>query len=295
MFIEDIPCRLHIARHEYGKFRQHRRLHRALCALNHGIRKPLIIYQMAKVGSSSVLRSLRECGLGTIHHLHFLLPENVSIFYPRIRHPEQEPFIQHMQKMHLQRLGDWQAYVGGCRELKVITMVRDPIARNFSLFFQHLGVFTGAQTSDLHCSTQELRDIFLYRFQHAIPLVWFDIELHQALGIDVYRHPFPKEQGHLRIQQGGVDLLILKAEIDDTIKVQAIRNFLGIRDFSMIQANVSQDKSYGMLYKQFVREVHLPESYIEAMCYSKYMNHFYTGAEMDRVRSKWIRTVSAGS
>jgi hypothetical protein len=287
MMLRDIPCRLRIMQKEYQRHPHQRRRAKAARAVKHLTRKPLIIYQMAKVGSSSVLKSLNVYDQRTIHHLHFLKPENVAMFTPRLRHAAQEPFLQNIQQMHLQRLADFHAYAGNCRGLKVITLVRDPIARNISLFFQHFAAYTGFRPADSHLSVRELTDIFLYRFQHAIPLVWFDIELRETLGIDVYQDAFPKDIGYIEIKRNDIHLLLIKSEISDTRKEVILTRFLGLDDFHLVTANVSQDKEYGQLYRTFLQEVRLPHSYVETMCHSKYLTHFYTPAEIDRIRKKW--------
>ena len=49
--------------------------------------------------------------------------------------------------------------------------------------------------------------------------------------------------------------------------------------------------SYAATYADFIRNLELPECYVEIMCGSEYMRHFYTDAEIESIRSKWRNRV----
>jgi hypothetical protein len=74
-----------------------------------------------------------------------------------------------------------------CRRWKVVTLVRDPIARNISGFFQTLQSEFGldyekAESMDEEDVARELVDIFLEKVTwHDYPLTWFDTELKSVL------------------------------------------------------------------------------------------------------------------
>ena len=156
-----------------------------------------------------------------------------------------------------------------------------------SAFFHNFERFTGTEYENADFTSEELVDMFVKEYRHPVPLIWFDVEMRQTLGIDVYEYPFPREKGHLSIKKGNFELLILKLEVDDSIKEKAIAEFLDIEDFRLIRANVGQDKDYARTYKDFLRTIRLPEAYVEIMCNSLFTRHFYSDAEIEAVRSKW--------
>jgi len=85
---------------------------------------------------------------------------------------------------------------------------------------------------------------------------------------------FRKNRDCLRINEDNVDLLILKLETSDSVKENAIADFLGLKEFKLVRTNVGENKNYRVMYKEFKQNLKLPLSYIEKMCISKYFNHF---------------------
>lgn len=112
-----------------------------------------------------------------------------------------------------------------------------------------------------------------------------------VLGIDAYQYPFPKENGYLTIKQGNFELLIIKLEVDDSVKEKAIMEFLCIEDFKLTRSNLDQDKNYAKTYREFLEAIELPETYVEIMCSSEYVRHFYSDTEIEAIRSKWRKRV----
>lgn len=175
------------------------------------------------------------------------------------------------------------------RKLKVITLIREPVARNVSDFF--LRTFT-LKTLNLpmhkEISLESLKTYFLENFPHNVTLNWFDVELKQMIGLDVYSVPFPKIKGY-KIYKGGdihPDVLLLKLEKLNECASRAFKEFLGIDEF-ILQNKIPVGRRYYQSYKKFVSIKMLPQSYIEKMYTSKYAKHFYTDTELNEYRKKW--------
>lgn len=124
------------------------------------------------------------------------------------------------------------------------------------------------------------------------PLTWFDVEMREALGIDIYHYPFPREKGYTTIQAGNIELLIFKAELAQQIKEQVCADFLGLANFQLVKRNAARTTPYSTTYTRFIQNAPLPSSYVETMCQSKYMQHFYTDEEMQQVRDRWTRSTA---
>ncbi|RMF29402.1 MAG: hypothetical protein D6759_13910, partial [Chloroflexi bacterium] len=251
-------------------------------------KEPLIVYQMGKVGSSTVVASLEALSLDSpIYHIHTLTWEGIRSgerIYRAIYGDSRPPSFSRMKHLlasrHLRRQLD--RGVRGPR-WKVITLVRDPIARNISDFFQLIDWWLPhflPRYEAGEATIEEAIATFLERYYHDEPLNWFDIELKASLGIDVFATPFPKSTGYQVYQGEGVDLLVLKLERLDECAPEAFRAFLGVERFELIRANVSSDKMYGDAYRAFVKAIRLPDSYIEQMYTSRYVRHFYSDEEI---------------
>jgi hypothetical protein len=216
---------------------------------------PVIVYQMAKVGSSSVCDSLKMYGIRPVFHVHRFNPP-VNGYGRRI--------YKHIIKPN--------------RKADFITLVRDPISRNISNFFG--GVIRKKYSN----SVNELIHMFPNFVHGNNPLTWFDVELKKILNIDIYSYPFPKEKGSLVIENGNFRLLVLKLELNDSNIEKAIIDFLCIDDdFKLIRTNVSRNKIIGDTYKEFKKKLILPQGYIDQMTNSKYFKHFYSKNEIKKI------------
>lgn len=261
---------------------------------------PLVVYQMGKVGSSSIVESLRLLNLNKcVYHVHSLDLETLSklrkIYYgddpyywfkkylPRSYHLFQSEYLYHQLKKR-QEQKQWQ----------IVTLVRDPVARNVSSFFQTLDL----RISDFIEKYQagmltiaQLQQIFLEEFEeHEIPLIWLDKELKGVLGIDVYATPFPKAKGYQICRGESVEVLLIKLEMLNQCTQEAFKEFLGIENFILSQSNVADDKKYDKIYREFMQSLWLPDSYLDTMYNSKYIRHFYSNEEISRFRTKWSQS-----
>ncbi|MCP4525595.1 MAG: hypothetical protein GY833_06775 [Aestuariibacter sp.] len=220
-------------------------------------RTPILVYQMGKVGSLSVYESLLACDVKALH-----------------LHEMEAPYMREIARKD---------------QVRIISLVREPIGRHISDFFQNFELHTGVAHDQAAFDPATLSKIFLDKKKFWRPSSWFDREMKTQLGIDVYDYPFPQEKGYLLIKQGKYEILILKLELDDTIKEKVISEFLGLDNFELIRKNVAQDKTYAKTYREFKNALRLPEQLIEAMCNARYTRHFYSHTEIEAMRAKYER------
>ena len=95
--------------------------------------EPVIVYQMGKVGSSTVCSSLKKLKDFDVYHIHVLTEESIkklenvykSNFHKTSFFPVHILESQYLSKQLEQGKKKW----------KVVTLVREPIIRNISLCF----------------------------------------------------------------------------------------------------------------------------------------------------------------
>jgi hypothetical protein len=223
----------------------------------------VFIYQMGKVASSSTYQSLKKQYSGACIQSHSFTRNNDNIhvkFLFEILQREKLP-------------------------LKIISMVREPISRNISAFFQNFERDTGVKHKANQHSVEELKDIFLRNYNHEIPLIWLDENINKNFGIDVYKSPFP-EKGYDIFKNREVELLLFKHNLEDRIKEEILGDFIGITNFKLTSANVGEEKEYASTYKKFC-ELNLPEYYLDQMLNSKYATHFYN-KKLKEIRKRWV-------
>lgn len=237
---------------------------------------PLVVFSMAKTGSSAIAAALRATGRGPVHHVHDLDPEFLAREELDYRWSGRPWRI-----WDAQRLLRTPATV--TRPWTVVSLVRDPIAQTVSAFFQpaaRRGLLRPGAT------VEDLRQRFGDRLDH-LPLRWFDRRLLPALGIDVFATPFDTYARFTLIQTPTVRLLLLRSE-DLAVAPTALALLLNQPEpVPVPRVNVGADKSYADLYEQLRQSLRPSPRQLDAAYGSRVVRHFYTEPEIDRFRMVW--------
>jgi hypothetical protein len=291
-----------VQRHYFSaRFYYHLRLKREIARQ----KQLILVYQMGKVGSSTVVRSLKA---------HNIQSFNVHTFDPFFLKRGQKIFKAEFYAANIlpRTLWDQQLirrqiiHSSAGKPIKIISLVRDPVARNVSHFFQwpnmvleqsdggyHLRspVFNYDRILKAEAIEGELANLFMTRFKlHERPLIWFDKELKRHFGIDVYSCEFPKGKGYSIYRNGQTDALVIKLEQLGDIARSAFKEFLGIESFELVDANIGREKNTSELYGRFLDSIKLPPDYLDAMYNSRFVAHFYSRKEIDGFRARWSRS-----
>jgi Putative capsular polysaccharide synthesis protein len=229
---------------------------------------PVLIFQMGKVGSTSLRDSLSPIWPGLTVHTHNF------------------PLDMKRNKKGLRLLYNEVIRRGG--PLFVISPVREPIARMVSTFFKGFERHTGVEYSKSRFSIDELTRIFLQNTDHGRPIVWYDRFFKPTLGIDVYDHEFPS-RGIQVIHHKNTRVLLMRSELPDSVKESAVRDFLDLTAFSLSNRNVGSQQPYAETYRKFLDEFIAPDWYIQRMYESRFFNHFYGEAFKNSLIEKWTR------
>jgi hypothetical protein len=261
--------------------------HRALRRMTRecDAQRPIVVYTMGKTGNKSVAHALRDA-LGTrVFRIHRLHPTEVAAAERRYWsvHSGERP-------MHL-----WESeYLLGrpptlTNPWDVVTMVREPIAQAVATFFQSRG---GVIDLPRNATGESLARAFVDHNKYRRPLRWFDREFKFCLECDVYQHRFDPEHGYGIIEAPAVRVLILRTE-SMRVAPQALADFFGlVGPVPLPRHNVSSEKDYAATYRSFTRQAVIPAEILDLAYESRYAQHFYSLAELDRFRSTWERTTA---
>lgn len=271
-------------------------------------RAPILIYTVGKVGSSTVADSLAASGLdASIYHLHWLRPDRLAKD-ERLQREAAERYRGTPLEAHFRPRYVWRGQFlapqlgrppqGGGR-WKVITLVRDPLARNVSSFFQNLPLLDYDYRARLAARSEaEVVEELLALFERSYlgpggvtdvdgdPLTWFDQELAPVFGVDVYQRSFPIERGFDLYDSSTARVLLLRLEDLDRCAPAAFREFLGLQHFSMRHQQIAEDKAYASLYRRFRAALRVPDAALDRIYGSRYARHFYTQAELEGFRAR---------
>jgi len=242
---------------------------------------PVIVYQMGKVGSTSLTHSLDQHGVWPVHQVHRLDPSHLEEIK---RHRTDRGLDNTFPDVHKRGLQVYREIVEPRQSAKLISLVRNPVDRNVSAFFYN---FVDVEEQYEDCSASELIPPFLEAYSHDVPLTWFQREPEVTLGIDVYDTPFPHGRGYIKLQNGPFELLVLRTELPDNKKAEAVQRFLGLTEFQIQRRNTGQNKEYAETYDSFKQRITLPDSYLDRMLQSQYAQHFYSAEEIERTYDRW--------
>ncbi len=143
---------------------------------------PIVVFTMGKVGSTTVMYSLEKSGLpNPVFHTHFISRDHINKTFELIKSWGMGPKMPlgMRQGVGLQRLGQltWDK-----KRWKIITMVREPVAREISDLFQnphhfpHLLKLDGAAfISGAIAELQEILSTFDPQTNYTV--CWFDWEM----------------------------------------------------------------------------------------------------------------------
>ncbi|VAW85380.1 hypothetical protein MNBD_GAMMA16-1662 [hydrothermal vent metagenome] len=256
---------------------------------------PVIVYQMGKVGSTAIVEGLHNSSRNTpIFHVHFLAKPRIDDAYYRLRKLRTK-FNANTWCLYESEFV--RRYVIGAKnpsKIKLITLFREPIARNISSFFYNIDKYVPAfNTFDIEdpISIKKLEKLYLNNFvEHEYAIQWFSDELEATFGINVFESKFNTQKGYVIIKDAHTEVLVIKLEKLKDCALNSIEEFLGIKDFTLHKANTSEEQPYNEFYKKFLKEAKLPVSYIDKMYSSQFMKHFYSTEEINQFREKWIST-----
>ena len=253
----------------------------------YGIRSPIIVYQMGKVGSSSLYAGLRALYLNVpVYQCHMLNNLDAIEESVRQRYPSAPPILSQVEIGRSLRREIEQKK--GTR-WNLISMVREPVARNVSAFFQNLNDILPDARTRLENNTLNvawLHNEFLTRYIHNAPADWFDSQMRDVFNIDVFAAPFPIERGYQMYTGPNARLLVLRYDNLNERITPAMFEFLGLNNFTLPRANVTDDKEYRDLYRRFL-ETPLPMDYVTQMYETRFAKHFWTDAERVALIARW--------
>ncbi len=245
----------------------------------------ILIFQPGKVGSSSILKMLQNSNIPCIQFHRLSCPAH---FGGTTLQPVWESAVERL------KLGT----------NRIISIVRDPLSRGYSFFWQRFSVESLRYRYQSISSLQEMYELLMDRSLHGpkglerngikfLPLwrdefEWFDEEMKEYLGMDVYQYPFNREKGYTVIRQDNTELFLLKMEKMGAA-LPALETFLGGNiHLNPEKENAASGKNYSMAYRVFRQKVRLKREYVDHYFVDNAkVDHFYTKEEQAEFLRRW--------
>ncbi len=248
-----------------------------------GANLPVLIYQMGKVGSKTIEKSLAY---------HNVL--NLSV------HGLTWDSIQRAERKEISNYSETCRAVRTLMDLppndikwRIVTLVRDPVARTISDTFQNGDRFLPhlvGRTDEV--AFKEVLEYLLKKFRNFnesknYVCTWFDREMKVVFDFDVFSVDFENTSSCQIYETPRADILLIKLEQLSECCRDAFAEFLGIRDFHLRNANVGMDKPYRKFYKKVLDSIAVPPCDLEKIYSSRYVRHFYSAREIADFRQRW--------
>ena len=221
--------------------------------------RSVYVYQSKKVASVSLVHSFNEVGVYGVHVHSF---EALQL---------KESFIKSLIKK-----------TSG----KVISIVREPVARQISLLWHYWGT-SGEPFLEKYGSLEEIEEDFYSIPNKEDEFQWYKKEFEKTLNINIYDYQFDRERGYSIIEEDGISILLLKMEKMNELE-DVIGQFCGIENFKILKANMASQKEYFYAYQNYLDHVKIPVDFFEYYYLgNKYMDYFYTEEEKKEMGKKW--------
>lgn len=254
---------------------------------------PVVVYSMGKVASRAVHATLSKAHLpNPVFHVHYLsVPHIEEVELVAKNSGWRGSRTGMVEGKSLRRLGD---LTWGRSRWKVVSLVREPVAREISDLFQNLHHFPHLVnlTEDALVSgaISELQNALAnFDEDNDYAATWFDREVKDVFGFDVYDAAFDPAIGYAIYQAQHADILILRLEDLSDCASDAFRQFLGIKDFKLLKVNEGLQKSYKDAYQLVLERISFSEHVLNRVYNTRYARHFYTSEELAAFKQRWMK------
>jgi Putative capsular polysaccharide synthesis protein len=237
------------------------------------LREKILVLQYGKVGSRALVISLQPYfKVYQIHNMQNFLSMGFK------------PYSHEEGRKHGKRF-------------TVITLVREPVGRAISAFFQNFHLhghplYIGEKKYIQSLSIDRLISIFHDKYQ-SMPslwkLDWFDEQFYKITGIDVCAKPFDISRGWMEYENEFAKTLLIRFENLESIGEETIRKFIALSRFTLIKKHVSSEKWYGDILDQFLNKIIFSTESLGNIYNSKICKHFYSQKEIFIFCKKWAR------
>lgn len=242
--------------------------------------KPLhLVYTVGKVGTYTMHAMLRRVlPVSRVYRAHALTDKGIKAYE---RFKEMTAKRERRAKMAIEKRPN--------STVKVVTLTRDPVAREISSLFHNIEVYFPDVRHDELALSDITNMLIENTHSHDYSLNWFDNELREFFGVNVYDTNFPHEKGYKIIRNRKVEVLIVRLEDLNECVSDAMEDYFGLNvDGYMEHRNVGNMKRYSEIYNRFKSNAKIPRNFIEYFYDSKFAKHFYSDTELKAFKHRWL-------
>jgi hypothetical protein len=248
-----------------------------------------LLYSTEKTGNQTILHSLvRSEKFFTLLVLQHTLNNNLDKAANHAAHSHDwGAMYNQLRTGILYRDFLFSYHLPKKRKLKIITLVREPVSMELSRYFFLNENIYGIKVDDS-------ADHFLRFMREELessesPITWFDRELKNNFGFDIYQQKFDKHRGYQIYDHNNVEILVMKLENLNEVFVPAIKDLLGIKNIPIVRKNDSSDHRYATKYNHLKSTLKLERQELDELYKTPWVQQFYTTKEIGKFIKKWSK------
>lgn len=256
------------------KLNQLRQINDLLNINKHQHNKLVFVYSAPKVGSTSIVSSLRIFGIDKIDIIH-------------IHDEDMLKMLINVKNVTINEMILFNKYLG--KDVYVINVYRSPIERKISAFFEKIGSYH-FNNSDQEVNTYNITKV-INRFNNIFP--WISLGDHF---IDRYNIKIPDKFDHnnkyILLNENGIKYITLRLK-DSNQWGPILTNIFGF-NIHIIKDYESSNKPIKELYNFFKQTYTIPTNLLNEIMNDKYLKYYYSDDELTRYYSDWLNKSAAG-
>ena len=230
--------------------------------------KLLFVYSTPKVGSTSIVSSLRIFGITKINIIH-------------IHDEEMLKVLGHISDITINELILYNTYLG--KDVYVINVYRSPIERKISVFFEKIGSYH-FNNQDNNVNNYNILKV-IERFNNIFP--WIGIGDHF---IDKYNVTIPEKFDYINkytlVHDNGIKFITLRLK-DSNEWGNILTNIFGFK-ICIIKDYESLNKPIQKLYNLFKSSYKIPINLLNEQINDKYLKYYYSEEEIQNYYNDWL-------
>ena len=230
--------------------------------------KLIFVYSAPKVGSTSIVSSLRIFGTDKFSIIH-------------IHDEEMLKVLGHVNGITVNEIILYNKYLG--KDVYVIDVYRSPIERKISAYFEKIGAYHFNNT-DENVNKYNIQKI-INRFNKILPYLANGDHFIDKYNITIPEH-FDYNKKYLLVEENGIKYIKLRLK-DASIWGPILTNIFGSR-ICIVKDYESTNKPIKDLYLSFKSAYRIPRNLLDELMNCKYLKYYYSPAEQTEYFNYWL-------
>ena len=230
--------------------------------------KLVFMYSAPKVGSTSIVSSLRIFGSDKVNVIH-------------IHDEEMLKVLKQIENITVNELILFNAYLK--KEVYVINVYRSPIERKISAFFEKIGAYH-FNNVDQKVNTYNISKV-IQRFNNLFSHIGLGDHFIDKYNIN-YPPTFDYHNKYLLVKENNLNYIALR--LKDSSEWGSILTKLFGFPICVIKDYESTNKPIKDLYNMFKIHYRIPKNLLEQVVDCKYLNYYYSKEEIANYYNEWL-------